>query len=146
MVSLYKRATPSQKRIFRVVEGAIRNTMDAHPDIKLTSKNRRGIAKRAAGILSAQWLGVLSARRTHGLLTDSDEIDLNVSHRRQSYSQETVARKVNLPVKSFPWGRFITELSRPLSDLRRAGEVEKVEARVEVLRLLAEIRAKYESR
>jgi hypothetical protein len=32
MASLYKRATPSQARIIRAIEGAIKNAGDAHPE------------------------------------------------------------------------------------------------------------------
>lgn len=54
MSSLYKRANPVQKRMLRIIEGAVLNTLDAHPEI--TDKNRfaRSVAKRAVGTLSSQ--------------------------------------------------------------------------------------------
>lgn len=62
MTSLYRRATPSQARILRAVEGAVRNAAHAHPDRPLDKHMARSIAKRAAGTLSAQWAGVLAAK------------------------------------------------------------------------------------
>ncbi len=61
MATLYKRATPSQARILRIVEGAVKNASDAHRDVKFDRKMARSIAKRAAGTLTAQWPEVLAA-------------------------------------------------------------------------------------
>jgi hypothetical protein len=72
VTSLYKRATPSQAYILRVVEGAIKNATDAHPDLIVSAKYRRSIAKRAAGTLSAQWADVLAAKPSEsGGVTDT---------------------------------------------------------------------------
>ena len=63
MASLYKRATPSQHFILRVVEGAVQNAQDAHPEMaRIPPKFTRSIAKRATGTLTAQWPDVLAAR------------------------------------------------------------------------------------
>jgi hypothetical protein len=62
MSSLYTRASPAQAQILKIVEGAIKNTSDAHPTYpRLPPNMARGIAKRAAGTLSAQWAEVLAA-------------------------------------------------------------------------------------
>lgn len=58
MVTLYKRATPSQQAILRAVEGAIKNVADCHPEYNLGPKFARSVAKRAAGTLYAQWLDI----------------------------------------------------------------------------------------
>lgn len=62
MASLYKRATPTQVRILRIIEGAIRNTMHAHPELVVSERHARSIAKRAAGTLSSQLGDVLAKR------------------------------------------------------------------------------------
>ena len=62
MTSLYNRATPSQKRILRIVEGAVKNAIDAHPGWNVPHNFARSVAKRAAGTLTAQWPDVLAAR------------------------------------------------------------------------------------
>lgn len=66
MTSLYRRATPAQGAILRIIEGATKNAADAHPEIKVSARHRRSIAKRAAGTLSAQWPEVLAANRRSG--------------------------------------------------------------------------------
>lgn len=62
MTTLYNRATPAQARMLRIIEGAIRNARHAHPDLKVSERHARSIAKRAAGTLSSQWGGVLAER------------------------------------------------------------------------------------
>lgn len=62
MASLYNRATPSQARVLRIIEGAIKNACDAHPEIQISPRHRRSIAKRAAGTLTAQCQDVLAAK------------------------------------------------------------------------------------
>lgn len=60
MPSLYNRATPSQARILRIIEGAVLNTADAHGESR-DAWAARSIAKRATGTLTAQWPEVLAA-------------------------------------------------------------------------------------
>jgi hypothetical protein len=61
MATLYKRATPQQARILRIVEGAVRNAQDAHPSVDIPQTFARSVAKRAAGTLTACWPEVLAA-------------------------------------------------------------------------------------
>lgn len=51
MTSLYKRATPSQHRILRAVEGAVKNVADAH-GLEFSPRHARSIAKRTASTIS----------------------------------------------------------------------------------------------
>jgi hypothetical protein len=53
MSSLYKRATPEQFWMLRVIEGAIKNTCDAHND-KFSRTFAKSVAKRAVGTLTAE--------------------------------------------------------------------------------------------
>jgi len=63
MSTLSKRATPLQLQMLRIIEGAVKNTFDAHPlyligmDEYPFDKDRfaRSVAKRAVGTLSAQY-------------------------------------------------------------------------------------------
>jgi hypothetical protein len=52
MATLYKRASPQQKKLIRCIEGAIRDAMNCHSEIVLSEKNIRSITKRAVGTLS----------------------------------------------------------------------------------------------
>jgi hypothetical protein len=80
MVSLYKRATPSQVRILWAVEGAVLNTADCHSELGAILKPNpglaRSIAKRAAGTLTAQWPDVLAVRSA-----PSDKVDVTSADR-----------------------------------------------------------------
>lgn len=60
MSSLYKRANPVQKRMLRIVEGAVLNALDAHPEIKDRNRFARSVAKRAVGTLSSQLMRELA--------------------------------------------------------------------------------------
>lgn len=58
MATLYKRANPLQKKLLKMVEGAVKNTYHAHPtgvlDIIDMDKFARSVAKRAVGTISSQ--------------------------------------------------------------------------------------------
>ncbi len=53
MASLYKRANDRQQRVLRIVEGAVKNAADHHPEFDYSPHLARSIAKRAAGTLTA---------------------------------------------------------------------------------------------
>lgn len=62
MATLYKRATPQQQQVLRIVEGAVKNALHAHPEGTRRPNFARSVAKRAVGTLSAQkWTGMLAA-------------------------------------------------------------------------------------
>lgn len=61
MSSLYKRATPLQRRMLRIIEGAVINAHHAHPQSDITIERfARGVAKRAVGTLCSQLGQVLA--------------------------------------------------------------------------------------
>lgn len=61
MSTLYKRATPLQKRMLRIIEGAVMNAHHAHAKRDISMERfARSVAKRAVGTLSAQMLDVLA--------------------------------------------------------------------------------------
>ena len=64
MSTLYNRATPLQQLMLRMVEGAVKNAADAHPDVYIPDWFARSVAKRAAGTLSAHFADVLAALPT----------------------------------------------------------------------------------
>ena len=63
MASLYKRANPMQARMIRIVEGAVKNAFDAHPEVEDKNKFARSVAKRAVGTLTSQLGDVLALDR-----------------------------------------------------------------------------------
>src|SRR6185437_4082726 len=61
MSTLWKRASPREAKVLRIISGAVLNTNDAHPGkYKVDANFARGVAKRAVGTLSSQWPGVLA--------------------------------------------------------------------------------------
>lgn len=63
MATLYKRASPQQRQILRVIEGAVRNAAHHHPEIAIPDSFARSVAKRAAGTLTALGLKELAVSR-----------------------------------------------------------------------------------
>ena len=82
MVTLSKRATPSQQRILRIIEGAVLNAADAH-QIKRDERMARSIAKRAAGTLSSQWPDVLAANMRPSVSGSSGDFQCRACERRE---------------------------------------------------------------
>lgn len=62
MASLYKRANAAQRRILKIIEGAIKNASDAHPEQAVSARMARSIAKRATGTLWSQLDQTLAAQ------------------------------------------------------------------------------------
>lgn len=55
MTTLSRRATPAQQRVLKIVAGAVKQTLDHHPDWRTEDSARlaTSIAKRATGTLTA---------------------------------------------------------------------------------------------
>jgi hypothetical protein len=86
VTSLYKRATPIQAWVIRVVEGSIRDAQAAHPHLKVSENHRRSIAKRAAGTISARLPGEWAApRRSGARLSDRATDSGNRKRQRVAY-------------------------------------------------------------
>lgn len=137
MSSLYNRATPSQARILRIVEGAVKNATDAHPGLKISPQHRRSIAKRAAGTLTAQWPDVLAAR-------GSSESPLVSSKSRPSGqlsdARKTAGRGSLTFVKRSPLRLLEGQIASQLKALKASGDTERVAAFIDVLRMISELR------
>jgi hypothetical protein len=139
VVSLYKRATPPQAKVLRMIEGAVKNAADAHPGVTVSGTFARSVAKRAAGTLTAQWPDVLAARcrvPSERAGADSPAIrsvrccaqivkDGNRGGRRTSLRRSPLSR------------RFRIELGILAREARRVGNADRETAFVEALRLLA---------
>jgi hypothetical protein len=135
MASLYKRATPSQRRILRAVEGVVKNVADHHSDFAYTPRLARSIAKRAAGTLTAQWPDVLAAA-----LLPSDQADVKpVSSRRPltAHTRKQSERGASQVIRRSPLVRLWKEISSMVNPAKKAGQVERAETLIEVLRLIA---------
>jgi hypothetical protein len=140
MSTLYKRATPAQHRILRAVEGAVKNVAHAHPEHKLTPGIAKSIAKRAAGTLTAQWPEVLAARfvpSVSGALSP-----LGHARRPASHVCMTTGRGPSRLGGRPPLVLLWKELSIKAGAAKRAGQTERAEAFIEVLKRVASLQRK----
>jgi hypothetical protein len=155
VTSLYRRATPSQALVLRMIEGAVKNAADAHPEMNLAPQHRRSIAKRAAGTLTAQWPEVLArgstpmsdsegCRRYDGR-TSGGGSDLT-SPPGSSQLLKAITRRALSKAKRPPFRRLIREISRQITPLRVAGQTERAEALVEVMKLIHRVITEPEER
>jgi hypothetical protein len=141
MVTLYKRATPAQARILRIVEGAVKNAADAHPELKISPHYRRSIAKRAAGTLTAQWPDVLAAKRS---LSESGDARTPMQPRRRQQPAKdtmTAGRGAFRFFKRSPLGRVESTLRFRMKGIKANEHPEYARATIDALRLISEIRA-----
>lgn len=147
MASLYKRATPPQQRILRAVEGAVHNACHAHPGIVVSARFARSVAKRAAGTISAQMPGLLAP------LTSASEQGRGDTFHRQG---STASHPSKVPDAPSQLGRAepreaVTGVYRRLlffsmqiaigklaRQARKAGQQERLDTLIEVLRLIDE--------
>ena len=148
MSSLYKRATPRQARLLRMIEGACRNAAHAHPGRPLDDKLARGIAKRAAGTISAGWPDVLAmpAAWSEGEPDQfcspaaGDGRQLRTAGTRSIGSQRQI-RSRGTPHGS--WRAPLRHLHRAIGnatgEAARNGQTEREEAFKDVLRLIARL-------
>jgi hypothetical protein len=151
MVTLSKRATPSQDRMLRIIEGAVLNAFDSK-GLRRNPVFARSVAKRAAGTLSAQWPEVLSANNT---LTEGHPVNcatgaqecrgMSVPRRERVITAndgETGAHCRSAParrgssqtIRRSPLLALRRQLAREMWQIRRDGDDGWIDAYVEVLR------------
>ena len=137
MTTLYKRATPSQRRLLRIVEGAVKNAADVHPQQRITDRFARSIAKRAAGTISAQWPELLAARMP------SDRAMFQPSKNgpaNGSPSKPTQGERLSGQSRS-PFNLLYTRLGKMAGWARKAGHDGRAAAFADALRVIASVEA-----
>lgn len=145
MVTLSKRATPSQAMILRIVEGAVKNTCDAHGE-EFNPSFARSVAKRAAGTLSAEMSAVLAAKPSEKLGASLSAKGLRAA--RAAYhttplkgSQQTYGPRVGKshPASASPLRSLEKWMFRQMRDIKNSGRTEYADAFIAVLRQIAKI-------
>ena len=136
MVSLYKRATPSQARILRIVEGAVRNAAHGHPEIDVPETFARSVAKRACGTLTSQWGEVLAARSAS---SDGALETVRGSGARVGLNTVRATRRgaVQAGPRRSPLVGLWADIQRLIREPKRLGNEERVKALVDVLKMIA---------
>ena len=133
MTTLYKRATPTQRQLLRIIEGATRNAIQAH-HWNLPDTAPRSVAKRAVGTLTAAMPVTLAVSRR--------------SERRASIASKERGNACLLPGQQqargasdsrrrTPFFQVIKLVSGMIGQAKRDGKTDVVEALIEVMRALA---------
>lgn len=151
MVTLSKRATPSQARILKIIEGAVLNTADAHSQ-KRDNSLARSIAKRAAGTISSQWVELLAANTRPSVKGPVEVTNCRACERRaklaelkarKEFSAQLVQRrlrgKVPERVRRFPLLILWERLSREMWEIRRGPDKAKFEAYLHLLKMIHQL-------
>ena len=135
MSSLAIRASPRQAVVMRIVAGAVRNAAHAHPKWNIHPKAANSIAKRATGTLTANWPDVLAAPRA---LSEGSGGSV-ASRASVSFGHEPPIDKGGRHVSQRrpPLRRIHTAIGAMAAEARRAMQVERERALVDVLRLIA---------
>lgn len=142
MVTLYRRATPRQAAVLRIVEGAVRNAMDAHPDYGKMDRDRfaRSVSKRAAGTLTATWPSVLARATASEDGGGSAFAPPSAGHTFHGRCRAQIAKRDGA-VSEVQRHRAIRDameiIGKQVGRLRREGHTEVKEALIAAMRLLA---------
>lgn len=137
MSTLYKRATPRQALVLRMVEGAVKNTLTAHPSYGTMPPERlaRSIAKRAAGTLTAGWPDVLARPR---VASDSPEgATVGPDGARSSEVATGTRGTAPHPSRRSPIRICLNTIGAATGEAFRSGNAERERALKDVLRLFA---------
>lgn len=140
---------PSQQLIFRAVFGAVKNAADGHPDWPLDATIARSIAKRATGTLTTLCgSDVLAARapseragrvhtprpaRVFGAARHGGACPARAKGASRREAVKAVGRRSQLRLLHNAVGFLAGEA-------KRAGKVDRAEAMIDVLRLIAKAR------
>lgn len=145
MSTLYKRATPAQARVLRIVAGAVKNAADGHPEIVIPHNFARSVAKRAAGTLTAQWPDVLAAGAAP--LSDRREVSPRKATRRRCALHRLKgvegAADVGTSRRQPPYQALLTRIGRMIAAAERAGNESQRQALIEIVKFAAERKAAF---
>lgn len=142
VTSLYNRATPSQSRILRAVEGAIKNTCHAHPDLNISARDARSISKRAAGTLTAGWPDVLALRDS--VASDSGALIPDETARLQLSDPHKATVRGASKVSMRPALRHLrAKLRYEMKRIKRDEHPEYARAIIDVLKMIAALKGCY---
>ena len=138
MSTLSKRATPSQQRIMRAVEGAVRNVAHYHPDWQFRPEFARSIAKRATGTISASWPELLAAP----MRSDSADAGRRESALPSASRPATVPKRgASQALRRPPLKLAHNRLGAMAGWARKAGHEARAAALADALRVLASAQA-----
>lgn len=135
MAAIWKRATPPQYRMLRIIAGAVRNAAHAHRH-DLPNSFARSVAKRAVGTLTADWPDVLAAKnqRRHEVV----RAKLSMPDHRRSDLAQGQSKGDRLGFRRSPIRKAWNEIAMQMWKIKRGGSSEQYLAHVRALQLLDE--------
>lgn len=149
MTSIYRRATPSQVRMFRAIEGAGKNVSDAHPNWRYDPTMIRSLAKRATGTLTSQWEDVLAARDARRQTREPSDLIRGDSRCGNSPAYQLAALPgrslITRSVRLYLNKRIRLKIGRMAREAKLSGNTVRHATIVDVLRELAKIIPKPEA-
>ena len=144
--------TPQQSRFFRAVFGAVKNAADGHPDWPITETMARSIAKRAAGTLTASRPEVLAAsppseRPRRRAVPPRPACVFGATSAGGFGSTRAKGAPLRKAIKVVGRRSHLSRLHKDISALLRpaksAGQAQRVEALIEVLRMIDRMRKEH---
>lgn len=133
--------------MLRIIEGSVRDAVQAHGGVVIPEYMPRSIAKRAVGTLSSQWGDVLAASQAP---SESDAPQLCEGALRARLSclaggsltrgAGRSRRVVSQQSRRHPLAKLVRAISVQLRNLKRAGEHERAAAFIDVLRMIDKMR------
>jgi hypothetical protein len=152
--TIYKRATPSQARLLRIISGAVLNTNDAHPGkYKIDARFARGVAKRAVGTLTAQagGLAVEIGRPSHmaaGECSNPSKAEgtiVNPDGERSAHFSSRTSRRAGDSLHSLAlFKRSEESLARLVRHAKLSERHERAAALIDALTVMGRLRKSYE--
>lgn len=144
MATLYKRATPSQAMILRVVEGSIKNACDAHQE-KFDPYFARSAAKRTAGTLTAIWPEVLAAKPSEKLGVATKLVMSHRAARQAELTEHAAAQRLPraravTPAMTAPLRSLEKWMVSQMREIKISGNMERAEAFIDVLRKISKLK------
>lgn len=153
MTTLWKRASPREAKVLRIICGAVLNTNDAHPGkYKVDARFARGVAKRACGTLSAQFADVLAAEvsrpsrmATGKLLNPSQAGDRTGNSGKRSAQSVSRTKRASDSSSSLALiKRAEASLRRLVNPARANGRQDRADALIEALTVIGTLRKRAE--
>lgn len=143
MATLWKRATPSQYVVLRIIRGAVLNVYDHHGMVR-DKFFARSVAKRAAGTLTAQWPEVLAAK--HQRRQNALEVNRPTSHAQgPEYVTGYLKGDRHSSLRRSPIYLIWKEIASTMWRVRTQGTPEEYAACIKLLRLLQQTHIELEA-
>lgn len=140
MTTFINRANPRQRKVVRMVAGAVNNVVHVHPEWKIDDPRlANSIAKRAAGTLTAGWPDVLATPRVASseMVVCVDTVGPPPPPHSGSVASSPSRRTAShLTRRRAPLRVVAAAVGRLAGPAKRAGHTARYEALVEALRII----------